>query len=67
MGLLLALGKYTKTELGQLFRNLETELSDLQLDKYTTEFANELKHTKEDPPELDTAITTTNIEDNYKN
>eukprot|EP00957_Ditylum_brightwellii_P108487 8275025-Ditylum_brightwellii.AAC.1 len=66
-GPLFTLGKYAKTELGQLFRNTKTELPYLQLDKYTTEFGKELKRTKEDLPGIDTTIATMYIEDNYKN
>eukprot|EP00957_Ditylum_brightwellii_P096104 7321981-Ditylum_brightwellii.AAC.1 len=66
-GQLKALRKYAETALEGEFRTSEVDLLYLNLDKYTAEFVKELKCIPEDPPEIDTKLTTSNIKENYKN
>eukprot|EP00957_Ditylum_brightwellii_P063390 4811504-Ditylum_brightwellii.AAC.2 len=65
--LLKGLGKYIKTALGKLFHTISKSVPKLHVDKYTTEFLNELKRTSDDIPEIDMEITKETVQKNSKN
>eukprot|EP00957_Ditylum_brightwellii_P087608 6669693-Ditylum_brightwellii.AAC.1 len=59
-------GKYAEST-GQTYRDGTLNLDNLNLDQYTLTFLKELQHTPEDPPLINTNISTEDIKCNYKN
>eukprot|EP00957_Ditylum_brightwellii_P203387 15334399-Ditylum_brightwellii.AAC.2 len=59
-------GKYAESETGQAYQDGTLNLDNFNLDPYILTFLKELQHTPEDPPLINTNISTEDVKRNYK-